>query len=302
MGQTANSRLFAGLAKSRSRIADGLDPGQIDQFLVLLEERLLLADCGPRATVAALMHVRGALQKTGAADGPAVKRALREFVAETVRPLEQPMRPEGRPFVLMMAGVNGGGKTTTIAKLAHRLAKDGARVRISTSDTFRAAAREQIAEWARRLGEHVEFADLAGGNPSGVAFDAVTDAVAKGSDILIIDTAGRLPTQANLMRELEKTKRVIGKALPGAPHETMLVLDATNGRNAVTQLQAFDEAIGVSGLTVTKLDGTAKGGAILAIAMEQPKPIRYVGVGEGMEDLLDFEANVFASALVMPPA
>lgn len=300
-GKKTDSRLFAGLLKSRRQIGDGLDAGRIDGFLALLEERLLLADCGLRATESAVRHVRATLADTGAADGREVKRALRDFVAETVRPLAQPLHPDRKPFVVMIAGINGGGKTTTIAKLAHRLSADGARVRISTSDTFRAAAREQIAEWARRLGEHVEFADHAGGNPSAVAFDAVKGAVANGSDILIIDTAGRLPTQENLMRELGKTKRVIDKALPGAPHETMLVLDATGGLNTVSQLKSFDEAVGVSGIAITKLDGTAKGGAVLAIAMEHPKPVRYVGVGEAMDDLLEFEAGVFASALVMPP-
>ncbi len=277
----------------------GLEGDRLEGFLELLEERMLLADCGPLATGKAIAYVRSRFVNSKEGSGLEVKKCLREFVRSAVEPLQRPLNPNAKPFIIMVAGINGGGKTTTIAKLAHKFAQNGSHVMVSTSDTFRAAAREQILSWTQRLGKHVEFIDSASNNPSAAAFDAVKTAAARQCDVLIVDTAGRLPNQANLMKELAKTKNVIGKAYSGAPAETMLVLDATNGRNTLSQLKAFNDTIGVTGLTVTKLDGTAKGGTILAIAMENPIPIRYVGVGEGMEDLLPFEANVFATALLL---
>lgn len=294
-------KLISGLSKARLQFGQGLDEvDRLEGFLALLEERLLMADCGPRATGQAIESVRARIGDDGELQGPAVKAHLRDYIRETMAPLERPLPfPSDRsPFVLMVAGINGGGKTTTIAKLAHKFAGDGARVLISTSDTFRAAARQQVSEWASRLHRNVEFVDIAGDNPSAVAFDAVKGAVARKSDVLILDTAGRLPSQTNLMRELAKIRSVVGKAHPGAPDEVLLVLDATNGRNVLSQLKSFDDAVGVTGIAMTKLDGTAKGGTLLAIAAENPKPVRFVGVGEGMDDLLPFGAGVYASALV----
>ena len=301
MAGTVNlsNKLFAGLEKARRQFGEGLASDRLEGFLSLLEERLLMADCGPRATGLALEHVRAALQERGTVSGPEVKQCLRDFIRSQTKPLEKPLDVKAaQPFVIMVAGVNGGGKTTTIAKLAHLFASEGASILVSTSDTFRAAAREQILGWAKRLGEKMEFIDHPSSNPSAVAFDAVKAAVSRRNDMLILDTAGRLPNQANLMRELGKIKRTVDKALPGAPHEVLLVLDATSGRNVLGQLKAFDACVTVTGIAMTKLDGTAKGGTIMAIASEHPKPIRFVGVGEGMEDLLAFESEVFASALV----
>jgi fused signal recognition particle receptor len=195
----------------------------------------------------------------------------------------------------MLAGVNGAGKTTTIGKLAWRLQAEGKSVLIAAGDTFRAAAREQLAEWGER--NNVQVIAQTGGDPAAVIFDAVNAAKARGIDVVLADTAGRLPTQLNLMEEIRKVKRVIDKALPGAPHEILLVLDANTGQNAIAQVKAFDDALGVTGLALTKLDGTARGGVIAAIAKERPIPIRFIGVGEQLDDLQPFEAKEFVEAL-----
>ncbi len=213
-----------------------------------------------------------------------------------LEPLAQPLNTGAhQPYVIMLAGVNGAGKTTTIGKLAHTLQRQGKSVLIAAGDTFRAAAREQLQTWGERNNVHVIAQE--GGDPAAVIFDAVNSAKAKGIDVVLADTAGRLPTQLNLMEEIRKVHRVIGKALPGAPHEVLLVLDANTGQNAVVQAKAFDDALKVTGLALTKLDGTAKGGVIAAIAKERPIPIRFIGVGEQIDDLQIFNAREFVEAL-----
>jgi fused signal recognition particle receptor len=261
-----------------------------------LETVLLTADCG----VAAATHLTEQLRATARREryhdpaqlGPELRRALTELLAPLAQPLDVSAH---RPFVIMLAGVNGAGKTTTIGKLARRFQSQGLSVLLAAGDTFRAAAREQLAVWAERNGVAVISQQSA--DPAAVIYDAVQAASARGIDIVLADTAGRLPTQSNLMEELRKVKRVLGKALPGAPHEVLLVLDGNTGQNALAQLKAFDAAIGVTGLVVTKLDGSARGGVLAAIAREQPRPIRYLGVGEGIDDLQPFEAREFVDAL-----
>jgi fused signal recognition particle receptor len=221
---------------------------------------------------------------------------LKEALLELLSPLERPLDTTGAtPFVIMLAGVNGAGKTTTIGKLAHLFQAQGKSVLIAAGDTFRAAAREQLQAWGERNRVHVVSQD--GGDPAAVIFDAVNSARAKGIDIVLADTAGRLPTQLNLMEEIRKVQRVIDKALPGAPHEVLLVLDANTGQNAVMQVKAFDDALKVSGLVLSKLDGSAKGGVIAAIAQSRPIPVRYIGVGESIGDLRPFKASEFVDAL-----
>jgi fused signal recognition particle receptor len=222
---------------------------------------------------------------------------LVDALADLLKPLEQsfPERTE-KPFVVMIAGVNGAGKTTSIGKLAKHLQQSGASVLLAAGDTFRAAAREQLAIWGER--NNVTVVQQAGGDPAAVMFDAVSAGKARNIDVVMCDTAGRLPTQLHLMDELKKAKRVIGKAMDGAPHETLLVLDGTTGQNALMQVKAFDEALQLTGLIMTKLDGSAKGGVICAIAKERPVPLRFIGVGEGIDDLRPFSAREFAEALV----
>ena len=222
---------------------------------------------------------------------------LRAALLDLIRPLEKPLRVEGgRPFVMMIAGVNGAGKTTSIGKLAKWLQQQGRSVLLSAGDTFRAAAREQLAIWGER--NQVAVIAQEGGDAAAVTFDAVGAAKARGIDVLLADTAGRLPTQLHLMEELRKVKRVIQKAQADAPHEVLLVLDANTGQNALAQVRAFDAAIGLTGLVVTKLDGSAKGGLVAAIAKQHPIPIRFIGVGEGLDDLRPFVAAEFVDALL----
>jgi fused signal recognition particle receptor len=229
-----------------------------------------------------------------------VRTALRDELAQRLVPCEGELALErDRPLVVMVAGVNGAGKTTSIGKLAHWLADRQKSVLLAAGDTFRAAAREQLAVWGQRNG--VEVIQQASGDPAAVVFDAVQAARARARDVLIADTAGRLPTQLHLMDELKRIKRALGKAMEGAPHEVLLVLDGTNGQNALAQVRAFDEAIGLTGLIITKLDGTAKGGVLAALARERagrPLPIYFIGVGEKLEDLQPFKASEFAEALV----
>ncbi|HLD09671.1 MAG TPA: signal recognition particle-docking protein FtsY, partial [Methylophilaceae bacterium] len=222
--------------------------------------------------------------------------ALKQALLELLAPLENPLdTTTAKPFVIMLAGVNGAGKTTTIGKLANYFQAQGKSVLIAAGDTFRAAAREQLQAWGDRNNVQVIASD--GGDSAAVIFDAVNSAKARGVDIVLADTAGRLPTQLNLMEEIRKVQRVIDKAMPGAPHEILLVLDANTGQNAVTQVKAFDDALKVTGLVLTKLDGTAKGGVIAAIAQSRPIPIRYIGIGESIEDLRPFSASEFVEAL-----
>jgi fused signal recognition particle receptor len=225
-----------------------------------------------------------------------LQEALKEALVELLTPLQAPLviTPQ-QPFILMLAGVNGAGKTTTIGKLAKLFQAQGKSVLLAAGDTFRAAAREQLQVWGER--NNVTVVSQEKGDSAAVIFDAISAARARSIDIVLADTAGRLPTQLHLMEEIKKVKRVIEKAAPGAPHEVLLVLDANTGQNAVTQVKAFDDALGVTGLVLTKLDGTAKGGAIAAIAKARPIPVRYIGVGEGVDDLRPFDAREFVDAV-----
>ena len=258
-----------------------------------LETALLQSDCGVPATQALIASLR----KKKVEDGEALKRALKESIADLLSPLERKLEiSAAKPFVIMVAGVNGSGKTTSIGKLAKWLQTQGRSVVLAAGDTFRAAAREQLVAWGGRNG--VPVIAQASGDPGAVVFDALGAARARGADVVIADTAGRLPTQLHLMEEIRKVKRVAGKALEGAPHEVLLVLDANTGQNSLAQVKAFDEALGLTGLVLTKLDGTAKGGVVCAIARERPVPLLFVGVGEGIDDLRPFAATEFAEALV----
>jgi fused signal recognition particle receptor len=239
----------------------------------------------------------GALRKKKIEDGAALKQALKDALTELLLPLEKRLDIKGpKPFVIMVAGVNGSGKTTSIGKLAKWLQSQDRTVVLAAGDTFRAAAREQLVVWGGRNG--VPVIAQASGDPGAVVFDALSAARARGADVLVADTAGRLPTQLHLMEEIRKVKRVAAKALEGAPHEVLLVLDANTGQNSLAQVKAFDEALGLTGLILTKLDGTAKGGVVCAIAKEKPVPILFVGVGEEIDDLRPFVARDFAEALV----
>jgi fused signal recognition particle receptor len=237
------------------------------------------------------------LRRKNAADGEALKSALKDVITELLSPLERRLEVAGaRPFVIMIAGVNGSGKTTSIGKLAKWLQSQGKSVLLAAGDTFRAAAREQLVAWGAR--NAVPVIAQESGDPGAVVFDALSAARARKLDVVIADTAGRLPTQLHLMEEIKKVKRVAAKALEGAPHEVLLVLDANTGQNSLAQVRAFDAALGLTGLILTKLDGTAKGGVVCAIAKEKPVPLLFVGVGEGIDDLQPFAAREFAEALV----
>ena len=301
------ARLKAGLARTREVL--GSDVGtlfgrrRIDEALFgELETALLSADCGVAATQSILGELRA--RKARLEDGAALKAALKAALSERLAPLERRLDIGAhKPCVIVIAGVNGSGKTTSIGKLAKWLQGRGLKVMLAAGDTFRAAAREQLAAWGERNG--VTVIGQQGGDPGAVVFDALGAAKARGADVLIADTAGRLPTQLHLMEEIKKVKRVIAKAMPGAPHETLLVLDGGTGQNAIAQVKAFDEALGLTGLILTKLDGSAKGGVILAIAQarsndakERPIPLLFVGVGEGIDDLQPFVASDFVEARV----
>ena len=243
------------------------------------------------------MRKRVARQQLGDVD--ALLTALRDDVTALLAPVAQPLVIDRsqKPFAILVVGVNGSGKTTTIGKLAQRYGREGLRVVLAAGDTFRAAAVEQIGIWAQRTGAEL-VAQATGADPAAVAFDALAAARSREADVLIADTAGRLQAQAHLMEELRKVRRVLGKAAPGAPHEVLLVLDANQGQNALAQAKQFHEAVGVTGLVLTKLDGTAKGGIVLAIARQLALPIRFIGIGEGADDFGEFDAAAFARALV----
>ena len=292
------ARLKAGLARTRdvlnTPVSELFTRTRVDESLYEeLETALLQADCGVSATQALLDSVR----KRKPQDGAALKAALRDAIAELLQPLEKQLDFSAKkPYVIMVAGVNGTGKTTSIGKLAKWLQGQGASVILAAGDTFRAAAREQLVAWGERNG--VPVLAKASGDPGAVVFDALAAARARGVRVVIADTAGRLPTQLHLMEEIRKVKRVAAKAQEGAPHEILLVLDANTGQNALSQVKAFDDALGLTGLVVTKLDGTAKGGVLCAIARERPIPVMFVGVGEGIDDLRPFVAKDFAEAIV----
>jgi fused signal recognition particle receptor len=290
-------KLKSGLAVTRNKLGlNVLFAGKLDEdTLEQLESQLLMADCGMPATQHLLDDLRKRWKQAGGEGDP--RAMLVDSLTELLKPLEQPLPERAeKPFVVMIVGVNGAGKTTSIGKLAKHLQQSGASVLLAAGDTFRAAAREQLAIWGER--NNVTVIQQAGGDPAAVMFDAVSAGKARNIDVVMCDTAGRLPTQLNLMDELKKAKRVIGKAMDGAPHETLLVLDGTTGQNAIMQVKAFDEALQLTGLIMTKLDGSAKGGVICAIAKERPVPLRFIGVGEGIDDLRPFSAREFAEALV----
>ena len=291
-------RLKAGLARTRVQIGGLFGGGKIDAALYEeLEEALLCADTGVAATQFLLDNLRQQVKKKGLSDSRELKAALREGLATLIAPLERPLLIEGhQPFIIMLAGVNGAGKTTSIGKLAKFFQAQGKSVLLAAGDTFRAAAREQLTIWGER--NQVAVITQQGGDPAAVIFDAIQAARARKIDIVLADTAGRLPTQLHLMEEIRKVKRVIAKADASAPHEVLLVLDANTGQNALSQVKSFDDALGLTGLILTKLDGTAKGGVVAAIARERPVPIRFIGIGEGIDDLRPFLAQDFAAALV----
>jgi fused signal recognition particle receptor len=295
------ARLRKGLAKTRAGLVGLFSGARIDEALFEdLEAALVAADTGVPAAKVLLQRVQARLGRREEATSETVRTALRDELAALLAPSEGALVvPEQRPCVVMVVGVNGSGKTTTIGKLARWFAQRHYKVLLAAGDTFRAAAREQLQIWGQRNG--VEVISQASGDPAAVVFDAVSAARARSVDVLLADTAGRLPTQLHLMEELKRIKRAIAKGLPDAPHEVLLVVDGTNGQNALGQVRAFDQAIGLTGLIVTKLDGTAKGGVIAALAREpreRPLPILFVGVGEQPQDLQPFSARQFADALV----
>lgn len=296
-------RLKQGLTKSRDKMAKSLagvfGGGQIDEDLYEeLETVLITSDMGMEATEYLMKDVRDRVSLKGLKDGNELRGALKDALYDLIKPLEKPLvLPETKePFVIMLAGINGAGKTTSIGKLAKYFQAQGKSVLLAAGDTFRAAAREQLQAWGER--NNVTVISQTTGDSAAVCFDAVQAAKARGIDIVLADTAGRLPTQLHLMEEIKKVKRVLQKAMPDAPHEIIVVLDANIGQNAVNQVKAFDEALGLTGLIVTKLDGTAKGGILAALASDRPVPVRYIGVGEGIDDLRPFNAKAFVDALL----
>ena len=303
------AKLTSGLRKTGSSISAVFTGTQIDDTLYEnLESALLMADTGVKATNYLLDEVKRRVKDSGVTNPIAVRNILTEALAQLLKPLEKALViGEQKPTVIMVAGVNGAGKTTSIGKLTRHLANEGASVLLAAADTFRAAAREQLSIWADR--NTVDIISQEGGDPAAVSFDAVSAGKARGRDVVLVDTAGRLPTQLHLMEELKKIKRVIQKAEATAPHEILLVIDGNTGQNALSQVKAFDDALQLTGLIVTKLDGTAKGGVLAAIALwarerqaalpdMRPVPVYFIGVGEKLEDLETFSAREFAQALL----
>ena len=299
----SGSWIWRGISKTRSKLSEGLgliikgrqslDPTILEE----LEEFLLSADIGPQTTDRLIKGLAEKLRASGPTMPGQLRELLREQVAQVMnRQYSTPRENAGGPTVILFAGVNGSGKTTTIGKLGAMYASQGLKVLLAAGDTFRAAAAEQLAGWSQRSGCALHRAQE-GANPSGVIYQAVEKALNESFDVVLCDTAGRLHTKSNLMEELKKIKRVIGKLIEDAPHETYLVLDANNGQNAIHQTRDFNETVGLTGLIVTKLDGTARGGVIVGIANEFELPVRYVGVGEGVEDLRQFDAREFVSSL-----
>lgn len=299
-----SERLKAGLSRTRQQLSGGLSSllgrRRIDEELLEeLEATLLMADCGVEATEYLIDALRLRWKRERLETADQLQQALAEGLHELILPLEQPLEIDAhRPYVIMIAGVNGSGKTTSIGKLAKHFQAQGKSVLLAAGDTFRAAAREQLLSWGER--NQVDVVAQEGGDAAAVIFDAIMAARARKIDIVLADTAGRLPTQLHLMEEIAKVKRVIIKAEASAPHEVLLVLDGNIGQNALAQVKAFDQAIGVTGLVVTKLDGTARGGVLAAIARQCPKPLRFIGVGEGIDDLQPFRAHEYVEALFDP--
>lgn len=302
-GEGWAARLRRGLAATRARLGGQLAAvfgagRKVDEALFEeLESVLLACDVGVSATQFLLDETRARARRDRMESATQLRDALKEALLALLAPLEQPLDTgTAKPFVILMAGVNGAGKTTSIGKLAKLFQSQGKSVLLAAGDTFRAAAREQLKVWGER--NNVAVISQESGDTAAVVFDALQSARAKGIDVVIADTAGRLPTQLHLMEEIRKVRRVIAKVIPEAPHEVLLVLDAGTGQNALAQVRAFDDALRVTGLVLTKLDGTAKGGAIAAIARERPIPVRFVGVGEGLDDLRPFSATEFVTALL----
>ncbi|OIR06809.1 signal recognition particle receptor FtsY [mine drainage metagenome] len=297
-------RLKQGLSRSRAQLGSRLTAlfrrARIDDDLLEeLEATLLMADVGVEATRYLLDELKTAVKRDQLETPDQLQAALTQALERLLTPLQQALDVSThKPFIIMIAGVNGAGKTTSIGKLARHFQAQGKSVLLAAGDTFRAAAREQLQTWGER--NNVTVIAQESGDPAAVVFDAIHAAKARGIDVVLADTAGRLPTQLHLMEEIAKIKRVIQKAEPSGPHEVMLVLDANIGQNTLAQVRAFDKAIGVTGLIVTKLDGTAKGGVIAAIARQQPIPLRFIGVGEGIDDLQPFSAHEFVAALFEP--
>jgi fused signal recognition particle receptor len=296
-------RVKEGLRRSRERMDDGLDAllgvGRPvdDALLDELEESLVAADLGAEAAVEFVNRVKEEAQHGRSVSSQDVRALLRRFVEESLATAAAPLDLHARPTVILILGVNGAGKTTSAGKLAALLRRSGKSVMMAAADTFRAAAIEQLEEWGRRAGVEV-IRQAPGADPSAVVFDAIKAAHARGIDVLLVDTAGRLHTKSNLMDELTKLKKVVSRQLPGAPQESLLVLDAPTGQNGLQQAKRFHEAIGLTGLIMTKLDGTAKGGIVVRIHRELRLPIKFVGVGEQIEDLQPFDSKSFAEALV----
>ena len=294
------ARLKEGLARTRkvlnTDLKDLFAGGPIDEaFFDELETTLLLADVGVSATEQLIGDLRATVRREGLRERQQLKGALREALLRLLKPIAVPLVVDSpQPFIVMLAGVNGAGKTTSIGKIAKYYQQQGKSILLAAGDTFRAAAREQLQVWGER--NNVAVIAQQSGDAAAVIFDAINAAKARSIDIVLCDTAGRLPTQLHLMEEIAKVKRVIAKAVPGAPHEILLVLDANTGQNALNQVKTFDDALGVTGLVLTKLDGTAKGGVIAAIARAYKIPVRFIGVGEAVDDLQPFSAEEFVDA------
>jgi fused signal recognition particle receptor len=295
-------RFRQGLERSRQAMNQGLDGllalgRQVDESMLdELEELLLASDLGAETSQEFVGRVRAEARRTGSLSAADLRTLLRQFLEETLAGAAAPLELEARPSVVLMLGVNGSGKTTSTGKLAAALRQSGKGVLLAAADTFRAAAVEQLEEWGRRSGTEV-IRQGTGADPAAVVFDAVKAAMARRIDVLLVDTAGRLHTKSNLMDELAKLKRVISRQLPGAPHESLMVIEAPTGQNGLQQARIFHEAIGLTGLVLTKLDGTAKGGIVVRIWKELGVPIKLIGVGESIEDLQPFDAKIFAAGL-----
>lgn len=299
-------RIRNGLSKTRKSFVKNLDEMVFGEKIITkdvfqnLEEVLIMADLGPAFTEDLIEEMRYRANRKELTDPAALKGVLKDHILEILEKSERPLAvPEERPYTIMVVGVNGTGKTTTIGKMARYFRNDGKSVLLAAADTFRAAAIEQLEVWSERAGVPL-IKQKMGADPSAVVYDALHAARARKTDVVMIDTAGRLHTKTNLMDELKKVTRIMGREMEGAPHETLLVLDATTGQNALVQARMFDEGIGITGIVLTKLDGTSKGGIVIRIAKELKLPIRYIGVGEGLDDLREFRSEEYVNALFEP--